>query len=31
MFVSAKTGEGMEELRDYLVGLASRNAAPAVP
>src|SRR5688500_7466061 len=23
MFVSAKTGEGMEELRDYLVGLAS--------
>ncbi len=29
MFVSAKTGEGMEELRDYLVGLATRTAAPA--
>lgn len=29
MFVSAKTGEGMEELRDYLVSLGTRTAAPA--
>ncbi len=29
MFVSAKTGEGMEELRDYLVSLGSRETAPA--
>ncbi|HEX2179908.1 MAG TPA: hydrogenase nickel incorporation protein HypB [Actinomycetota bacterium] len=31
LFVSAKTGEGVEQLRDYLVGLGSRRAAPAVP
>jgi hydrogenase nickel incorporation protein HypB len=30
MFVSAKTGEGLEELRDYLVRLGTRRAAPAV-
>lgn len=30
MFVSAKTGEGLDGLRDYLVGLVSRNTAPAV-
>ena len=29
MFVSAKTGEGMEELRDYLVSLASRTVPAA--
>lgn len=29
MFVSAKTGEGMEELRDYLVNLGTRRTAPA--
>ncbi len=29
MFVSAKTGEGMEELRDYLVSLGTRTTAPA--
>ena len=30
LFVSAKTGEGLDELRDYLVGLGTRSAAPAV-
>lgn len=29
MFVSAKTGEGVEELRDYLVGLSSRTVPAA--
>jgi hydrogenase nickel incorporation protein HypB len=30
LFVSAKTGEGVDELRDYLVELGTRRAAPAV-
>ncbi len=30
MFVSAKTGEGIEQLRDYLVELGTRRAEPAV-
>ncbi|HYH89781.1 MAG TPA: hydrogenase accessory protein HypB, partial [Solirubrobacteraceae bacterium] len=29
MLVSARTGEGLEEVRDWLVGLASRTGAPA--
>ena len=29
MLVSARTGEGLEAVRDYLVGLASRVGAPA--
>ncbi len=29
MLVSARTGEGLDELRDWLVGVASRTRAPA--
>jgi hypothetical protein len=29
MYVSAKTGEGLDEVRDWLVRLATRAGAPA--
>jgi len=29
MLVSARTGEGIEEVRDWLVGLTTRAGAPA--
>jgi len=29
MLVSARTGEGVQEVRDWLVALASRTGAPA--